>query len=58
MAKAAGKIARVACCRYDLYMDRRQFAEIDGPLFAWEFVLRDESGGASPTSCSVTKLLL
>ena len=58
MAKSGGNIARVACCRYDLYMDRRQFAEIDGPLFAWEFVLRDESGGVSPASCCVTKWLL
>ena len=32
-------------CRYDLYLGRRQFAEIDGPLLAWEFVLRDENGG-------------
>ncbi|KAK9833274.1 hypothetical protein WJX81_001649 [Elliptochloris bilobata] len=31
--------------RYDLYLGRRQFAEIDGPLLAWEFVLRDENGG-------------
>ena len=34
------------CCRrYDLYMGQRQFAEIDGPLLAWEFVLRDKDGG-------------
>jgi len=50
------------CCRrYDLYMDQRQFAEIDGPLLAWEFVLRDKDGGEPSFSkrmdCSAGLLL-
>jgi Scramblase len=32
--------------KYDLHLGKRQFAAIDGGLFAWDFVLRDESGGA------------
>ena len=31
---------------YDLYRGRQQFAAIEGNFLAWEFVLRDESGGA------------
>lgn len=30
---------------YDLYLNRNQFASIEGNFLAWEFVLRDESGG-------------
>lgn len=32
--------------KYDLYFGRRQFADIQGNFLAWEFVLRDEHGGA------------
>ena len=31
--------------KYDLYFGRRQFADIEGNFLAWEFVLKDESGG-------------
>ena len=31
--------------KYDLYLGRRQFADIQGNFLAWEFVLRDEQGG-------------
>lgn len=31
--------------KYDLYLAKRQFAAIDGPLLAWEFVMRDADGG-------------
>ena len=31
--------------KYDLYLGKRQFAAIDGPLLAWEFVMRDADGG-------------
>ena len=30
--------------RYDLYLGHRQVADIDGPLLAWEFELRDAEG--------------
>ena len=30
---------------YDIYLGRRQFADIQGNFLAWEFVLRDEQGG-------------
>lgn len=30
---------------YDIYLGRRQVASINSPLLAWEFALRDESGG-------------
>lgn len=30
--------------KYDLYLDRRQVAEIDAPTLAWEFPLKDEQG--------------
>jgi uncharacterized protein YxjI len=30
--------------RYDLFLDGHQFAEIDAPMLAWEFVLRDGEG--------------
>jgi Scramblase len=38
--------------KYDLYLGKRQFAAIDGGLFAWDFVLRDHNGGvySSPAS--------
>ena len=32
--------------KYDLYLGKRQFAAIDGGFLAWDFTLRDESGGA------------
>ena len=31
---------------YDLYREREQFAAIEGNFLAWEFVLRDDQGGA------------
>ena len=31
---------------YDLYRGYQQFASIQGNFLAWEFVLRDEAGGA------------
>lgn len=31
--------------KYALYIDRAQFAAIDGGLLAWEFVMRDADGG-------------
>ena len=31
--------------KYDLYFGRRQFADIEGNFLAWEFVLKNESGG-------------
>ena len=31
--------------KYDLYLNRRQFAAIEGNFLAWEFVLKDEAGG-------------
>lgn len=31
--------------KYALYIDRTQFAAIDGGLLAWEFVMRDSKGG-------------
>lgn len=31
--------------KYDLYLGKRQFAAIDGGFLAWDFTLRDESGG-------------
>ena len=31
--------------KYDLYLGKRQFAAVDGGLFAWEFVMRDADGG-------------
>ncbi|KAL4451629.1 hypothetical protein ABPG75_007291 [Micractinium tetrahymenae] len=30
---------------YDLYMNRRQFAAVQGGLLAWDFELKDERGG-------------
>jgi hypothetical protein len=30
--------------KYDLFMDKRQFAAIDGGFLAWEFELKDASG--------------
>ena len=30
---------------YDLYVDKRQFATINGSFLAWEFVLQDRNGG-------------
>ena len=33
---------------YDIYLDRQQFAAINSPLLAWEFAIRDESGGGLP----------
>ena len=30
---------------YDVFLDRRQIAAINSPLLAWEFALKDESGG-------------
>lgn len=30
--------------KYDLFIGRRQFAAIDGPLLAWEFELKDAAG--------------
>ncbi|BDA48458.1 Altered inheritance rate of mitochondria protein 25 [Coccomyxa sp. Obi] len=31
--------------KYDLYLERNQFASIEGNFLAWEFVLRDQDGG-------------
>ncbi len=31
---------------YDLYMDKKQVATINGQFLAWEFVLQDADGGA------------
>ena len=39
--------------KYDLYINRRQFAAIDGGLFAWDFVLRDDRGGTAKGSCFI-----
>lgn len=30
--------------RYNLFIDRTQFARIDAPILAWEFLMTDESG--------------
>ena len=31
---------------YSLFLGKRQFASINGGLLAWEFVLKDQDGGA------------
>ncbi len=31
--------------KYDLYLERNQFASIEGNFLAWEFVLRNQDGG-------------
>ena len=31
--------------KYDLYLGKRQFAAIEGGFLAWEFALRDATGG-------------
>ena len=31
---------------YELFLGKRQFAAVNSGLLAWEFVLRDEQGGA------------
>lgn len=35
---------------YDLYVDKRQFATINGSFLAWEFQLQDQSGRKALTS--------
>ncbi len=40
--------------KYDLYLGQRQFATIDGGLLAWEFVLRDQNGGAFCLTCALS----
>jgi hypothetical protein len=37
----------VITCRrnYDLYIGKKQFAAISGTFLAWEFELKDETGG-------------
>lgn len=30
--------------KYDLFLGKKQFAAIDGPLLAWEFELKDANG--------------
>ena len=42
--------------KYDLYLERNQFASIEGNFLAWEFVLRDQGGGE--VSCSIRGLLM
>ena len=42
--------------KYDLYFGRRQFADIEGNFLAWEFVLKDESGGEPALSPRVRQL--
>ncbi|KAJ3060398.1 hypothetical protein HK102_009502, partial [Quaeritorhiza haematococci] len=31
--------------KYDLFLQKRQFAAIDGGFWAWDFILEDENGG-------------
>ena len=41
--------------KYDLYIDRKQYATINSGLWAWEFLLKDKDGGDVLAECSLSE---